>query len=123
MSRAHPGRFWTLNDSGNPPELFLADTTATITGSVRVLGATNIDWEAVSLGPCGSETCVYIGDIGDNRAVRRSVVIYRVVEPTDRDLTQQRIRVKDSLVVRYGDQPHDAEAMVVSREGEVAIFT
>jgi len=122
-SRGHPGRFWTINDSGNGPLLFLVDTLATISGTVRLDGATNVDWEALAGGPCGPAWCLYVGDIGDNRAIRRSVVIYRLLEPTDRDLSLKVVPVKDSLVVRYADQPHDAESLLATQGGDLAIIT
>ncbi len=119
-SQTVPGRFWTLNDSGNDPVLFSFDSTATRIAFVRVAGATNRDWEAISAGPCGAERCLYIGDIGDNRAVRPSVTIYRVVEPNQ---SAEAVRLLDSLVVRYPDGPRDAEAMVVTDHGDVAIIS
>lgn len=123
ISRSHPGRFWSLNDSGNPATLFLADTTATIHGFVRLAGVENTDWEAISAGPCGSAWCLYVGDIGDNRAIRRSVTIHRVVEPGMAELRAQSATPLDSLVVRYPDGPTDAESIVVTRAGDVAIIT
>lgn len=123
VSRAHPGQFWSLNDSGNPATLFLADTTGAIRGFVRLVGVVNTDWEAISAGPCGGQWCLYVGDLGDNRAVRRSVTIHRVVEPGDRELKAQAARPLDSLVVRYPDGPTDAESMVVTRGEGVGIIT
>jgi hypothetical protein len=122
-SRSHRGRFWTLNDSGNPPTLFLADTTGAIRGFVRLAGATNIDWEAISAGPCGSRWCLYVGDVGDNLSIRRSVTIYRVVEPTDRDLQAKTASLLDSLVIRYPEGPRDVEAMVVTRSEGVGLIS
>ncbi len=119
-SQTVPGRFWTLNDSGNDPVLYSFDSTASKIGQVRVSGATNRDWEAISAGPCGTARCLYVGDIGDNRAVRPSVTIYRVIEPNS---SAQEAQVLDSLVVRYPDGPRDAEAMVVTERGDVAIIS
>lgn len=128
MSRRYPGRFWTINDSGNEPTLFLVDTTARVGGSVA-LPVRNRDWESVSLGPCGSGAapaaprCVYIADIGDNRAVRPSVVLYRLPEPDERTLAAGRTGAFDSLSIRYADGPRDAEALVVLASGDAAIIT
>ncbi len=122
-SRANPGRFWSLNDSENPATLFLTDTTAAIRGFVRLAGIENIDWEALSAGPCGSDWCLYVGDIGDNRAVRPSVTIFRVVEPGPAELHARAATPRDSLVVRYAESPTDAESMVVTRAEDIAIIT
>ncbi|MHB1326598.1 MAG: hypothetical protein ACYC2K_00215 [Gemmatimonadales bacterium] len=122
-SRTHPGLLWTLNDSGNPPTLFLIDTLAQNPGFVTLTNGRNEDWEALSSGPCGEAWCLYIADIGDNRSIRPSVRIYRVVEPTPDDVANRQAAVRDSLVVRYANGPEDAEAMVVTPGGDIAIFT
>ncbi len=122
--RTNPSVLWTLNDSGNPPFLFAVDTTGTTRAVLRVAGVANTDWEALSAGPCGTEWCLWIGDIGDNRAVRRSIAIYRVVEPTLGTAVGDRtVQPIDSLVARYPDGPHDAEALVVTGTGAAAIIT
>ena len=41
------------------------------------------DWEAIAVGPCGSRTCLFVGDIGDNKARRKHITIHRVTEPAD----------------------------------------
>lgn len=122
MSRAYPGRFWTLNDSGNPASLFLADTLGRIEGFVT-LEVRNTDWEAVATGPCGPLHCLYVGDLGDNGAVRSSVTIYRVAEPALADLRKHSATVVDSLVLRYHDGPRDAETLIVDSLGNAAIIT
>jgi hypothetical protein len=123
MSRSFPGRFWTLNDSSNPNTLYLVDSTASVRGLVQLGGATNLDWEAISSGPCAGRWCLYVGDIGDNRAVRRSVVIYRLVEPTMATLDPAVAPVEDSIVVTYPDGPHDAEALVITAAEDLVIIT
>jgi hypothetical protein len=67
-SRAHPGVFWTHNDSGNTPDLYAVDIEARELGKVRVTGATNTDWEDIAAARCpaGSGDCLYIADSGDN---------------------------------------------------------
>lgn len=122
-SRAHPGRFWSINDSENPATLFLADTTGRVAGFVRVPGVADTDWEAVSAGPCGQIWCVFIGDIGDNREIRRTVTIFRLPEPTPGQLQAMAVPPPESLVIRYPDGPRDAEALVVTGSGGLGIVT
>lgn len=127
-SPTRSGLFWTLNDSGNPAELFATDTTGRSLGRVSVAGAENRDWEALATGPCPAHRpagpraqCLYIGDIGDNRAVRPFVVIYRVAEPdAERDTA---VAIIDSLRVVYPDGPRDAESMVVDARGVLWIVS
>ena len=84
MSMTQPGIFFTINDSGNEPLLFALDTAGHDRGVWRIPDANNVDWEAAAVGPCSAGAaawCVYIGDVGDNEARRRSRKIYRVAEP------------------------------------------
>jgi len=126
-SRDHAGLLWTLNDSGNPEELFATDTAGRSLGRVRVEGAKNRDWEALAFGPCpaprspAGHPCLYIGDIGDNERLYPFIVIYRLPEPDPaRDSV---VRVLDSLHIRYADGPRDAESMAVDARGDLWIVT
>lgn len=127
-SSTRPGLLWTLNDSGNPAELFAIDTAGRALGRVRVDGASNRDWEALATGPCparrssgAARSCLYIGEIGDNERIYPTIVIYRVAEPDPaRDSVA---RVIDSLHIRYADGPRDAESMAVDARGDLWIVT
>src|SRR5207253_9167493 len=58
---------------------------------------------------CGTGRCVYVSDTGDNNAVRASVTIYEVTEPTapiGGDVVSRRYDFT------YPDGPHDVEALV-----------
>jgi hypothetical protein len=107
-SRRVPGRLWTHNDSGQPI-LFALDSRGAVTGQLQVSGATVQDWEGIAVGPCGSGSCVYIGDIGDNEAGRTRITIYRVPEPEKPGGTAA---VSDVFHATYPDGAHDAEALL-----------
>lgn len=68
-------------------------------------GATNVDWEDVAF--AGGD--LFAADIGDNRARRPSVTIYRVPEP---EPGAGAVRPSAVLQVRYPGGPADAEALV-----------
>ncbi|MCK7627542.1 esterase-like activity of phytase family protein [Streptomyces sp. RS10V-4] len=109
-SRAHPGVYWTHNDSDDGPYVYAVDsatgrTLARIT--LRGIGAPR-DVEALALGPDGR---IYVGDIGDNLGGSWDHVwIYRFPEPaTLRDATV----TAEQFTVRYADGPRDAEALMV----------
>jgi hypothetical protein len=133
MSVTQTGVFFTINDSGNEPVLFALDTTGVDRGAWRVRRAKNDDWEAASIGLCGSRAargigsqswCVYIGDVGDNAEVRREGVIYRVAEPAARRERSSVDAVSaEALVYRYADGPHDVEAMYVRPDGAITLIT
>ncbi|MEU9136075.1 WD40 repeat domain-containing protein [Streptomyces sp. NPDC048404] len=109
-SRAHPGVYWTHNDSDDGPYLYAVDsrtgrTVATVTMSG--VGAPR-DVEAISLGPDGD---LYVGDIGDNLGGSWDHVwIYKLPEP--KVLKDQTIRATQ-YVVKYADGPRNAEALMV----------
>ena len=82
-SRTTPGAYWTHNDSGDGPFIYALNTRGESLGTFRVTGATANDWEDISAGPGPqpNRSYLYIGDIGDNNANRRDIVVYRVPEP------------------------------------------
>ncbi len=127
-SRVRPGVYWSHNDSGDGPYLYATDSTGADLGAVRVRGAHATDWEDLAAGPCGGSrrTCLYLADIGDNDANRPYVVVYRIVEPTPprgpADTTAT-VPLLDSLVLRYPDRPHDAEALAVTPSGWLLVVT
>lgn len=118
-SHAHPGIYWTHNDSDDGAYLYAVDsrtgrTVATIT--MTGVGAPR-DVEAISIGPDDS---LYVGDIGDNLGGKWDHVwIYKLPEP--KVLKDQTIRATQ-YVVKYSDGPRNAESMMVHpRTGRVYI--
>lgn len=103
-SATHPGVFWTVNDSGNPPVLHAFELSGKSLGPVSVQDAHNTDWEALAYEP----GVLYIGDLGDNGSRRKEVRLWRVDEPDPK--TAETVRGR-CLRVRYPDGPHNAEAM------------
>ena len=122
-SRRVPGLFWTLNDSGNPPELFATDSGGRDRGSFRVNVPENRDWEALALARCGETDCLYIGEIGDNRPRFPTAKIYRVAEPAIPSPPGARLALDGVIEFRYQDGARNAEAMVVTPEQDVYIIS
>jgi hypothetical protein len=120
ISRARPGVFWTHNDAGHDATLFAIDSTGLLLASIEVTGARNIDWEDIALAACSDGECLYIGDIGDNRENRETIVIYRVPEPAPGDA---RTAPAQSFRLRYPDQPRDAESLFVTSDARVFIIS
>lgn len=114
VSRKNDGLLWVHNDSGNQPRIFLIDTLGEIKRIFYLKNAVNYDWEDIAIGPgpSGKKNYMYVGDIGDNLAVRPNIQIYRFEEPS--------ISQKDSMIVNYDritlnypDSARDAEALMV----------
>jgi len=118
-SRATPGRLWAHNDSGKP-EIVALDAKGTVTGRVSIAGAALEDWEALASGACGTGTCLYIGDIGDNNGKRSEIIIYRVPEPAKAGGSAQ---VDGVFRAAYPDGAHDAEALLAAPDGTLYVVT
>ena len=126
MSAKQPGVVFTITDSGNEPRLYAVDTTGAVRGVWEVSGATNVDWEAASIGPCGRESpsdCVYIGDSGDNNEALPSRTIYRVAEPAATGSGVRDTIVPEVLRYRYDAGSFDVEAMYVAPNGDIMLIT
>lgn len=84
-SRAHPGVFWAHNDSGDGPRVFAFDDTGAPIGRFTLTGAQARDWEDLAIGPCtatSADTCLFVGDVGDNLRIRGDYAVYRFKEPS-----------------------------------------
>jgi hypothetical protein len=119
VSKRSPGRLYAHNDSGEAA-LQVLDGEGRTLGKLTIGGAKVEDWEAIAVGPCGSRSCIYIGDIGDNDARRESITIYRLPEP---DAPSGAAAVSDVFHVRYPDGPQDAETLLVTASGELLIVS
>jgi hypothetical protein len=132
-SRTTPGAYWTHNDSGDGPFIYAFDTRGDSFGTFRVNGAEARDWEDIAAGPGPqpNRSYLYIGDIGDNDAVRPEVIVYRVAEPAlsadTRKFTKSRpgsTELADTIRLKYPDGKHDAEALLVHpRTGNLYLVT
>ena len=114
-SSANPGFLWTLNDSGNPAEIFLLDTLAQVRMTCRLAGATNRDWEDIALGdgPEPGKKYLYVADIGDNFGIHSFKYLYRIEEPTLANGPIQANIPSDRLVVVLPDGKRDAETLMI----------
>ena len=79
-------RVLTINDSGDGPVVYVVDPR-----SGRVVGRSTYDDEAVDVEAltAGRGGEVWVGDIGDNSAVRAGVRVHRLPALTDGDRAQQ----------------------------------
>ena len=122
-SRRVPGLYWTLNDSGNPPELFATDSGGRDLGTYPVNVPENRDWEALALARCGRTDCLYIGEIGNNGARHRTLKIYRVAEPGPQTVPGTVLATNGMIEFRYPDGARNAEALMVTPDQDVYIVS
>lgn len=134
-SRRTPGLFWTHNDSGGDPVIYGVHPGHGVVARLVLTGASNRDWEDIDLGPCpppSTETCLYVGDIGDNLGLRSRVSVLIVEEPAweegvlDGDAAGSAAprevpwRQVDAV---YPDGPRDAEALAVTEGGVLYVVS
>lgn len=114
-SRVNPGMLWTHNDSGDKARVFLIDSLGRYQATVWLKGATNRDWEDITLGggPQPDNTYLYIGEIGDNLARYPHKVIYRIEEPKFTGDTTLSVEEVDSIRFTLPDGERDTEALMI----------
>ena len=118
-SRAHPGVFWTLNDSGNLPRIYAVDRGGKLLAEYALRESLNIDWEALAL----ADGKLYIGDVGNNFGVHglKYRWVFECDEPdptaaagnSDDEPAVRPLDIKRTLIYSYPDRPFDVEAMFV----------
>ena len=113
--------YYIHNDSGDTSRFFAISPDGTIKNVIyfkgdpsQPLGAVDCEDIAVGIGPDKNKSYVYLGDIGDNGAVRKYITIYRFEEKQN--------WAKDSLIknaevvpvhYKYPDGPKDAESLMI----------
>ena len=117
-SRANPGVLWVHNDSGDSARVFALNVQGVHLGIYNLSGAAATDWEdmAIGPGPTAGQSYLYLGDIGDNNAVRSSVRVYRVPEPfVSPSQPPVEVDLSDvaTITLQYPDGPRDAETLLV----------
>lgn len=121
-SMRNPGVLWMIEDSGNEADVYAVTPAGTLVGVVHVAGVPNIDWEDLALAPCGEDSCLWVGDIGDNDARRGDLAMFRVREPIFDDEHESE-QAPDVFPFAYPGGPQDAESLVVSGDGTPYVLT
>jgi hypothetical protein len=114
-SKSFPNKFWTLNDSGNPAEIFLIDSTAKIKTVCKLKDIRNRDFEdiAIGRGPDSTKAYIYAADIGDNLARYPTKLIYRFAEPSFGSDSEILISEFDTLQIALPDGVRDSETLLI----------
>ena len=119
----------THNDSGGENKLYELDTiSATITRTVTISNAINVDWEDIAQ----DDTSIYVGDIGNNVSGNRTdLKIYKV---SKNDYLNSTNVTAETIAFSYSDQTDytaqtanttewDAEALVSFDATHLILFT
>lgn len=106
QSSRDPGLAYTVNDSGSGPIVYVLDlATGGVVGTATLAEVDLVDAEALAL---GADRLLYVADIGDNEAERRTVDLYAIEQPGRGDVTVSAARHR----LRYADGAHDAESLI-----------
>lgn len=112
-SRTTDGRWWGLNDSGNPAELHAIGPGGRDDGRVAV-AASNVDWEDLAGYELDGRAWLAIADTGDNFRLRDHATIWLLPEPA---LPAAGPAAATAIDFRWADGPRDCEAMAVDPAG------
>lgn len=128
-SRTQPGVFWVENDSSNPANIFAIDVSGALLATIQLVGATNTDWEDISIDQRAGVDELYVIDAGDNVARtsdgasgRAGVRIYRLAEPLAS--AGDAAIGAEQFDFAYPVRPYDCEAVFVDHlTGDVYFLT
>lgn len=81
LSQRHDNCFWTHNDSGDAPRLFLVHRDGRTIARLKIAGAKALDWEDIASATIHGTPKLIIGDIGGNALKRDHVTLYILSEP------------------------------------------
>ncbi len=101
---------WTINDSGNEPELYAVDTnTGKLKHIIQLLNTENIDWEAITQ----DDENIYIADNGNNTRTRPDYQLYIINKDSISEAYKQSINV-DKITYKFREE--DLEGIGLSSE-------
>ncbi|KAH3855622.1 uncharacterized protein LOC127871059 [Dreissena polymorpha] len=126
-SRIHKDVLYTHNDSGDKARIYAISTkTGQRLMTIEIDGASAVDYEDISCGPCDSTSghCIYVADVGGNSGAVSNTV-YKIREP-EVDLTHGKggtfhVPIKSKLEFSW-DQ-HDCETIMVDNKANVYVVS
>jgi hypothetical protein len=122
LSARYPGRWWTHNDNGSFPGLFLLESSGELVAWIDIKDAPFTDWEAVTRVDVDGRSLIAIGDIGDNQARRDHCRIVVIEEPDidEAKNSDKPVRLSASpamtVLFRWPDGAQDCESMAYDPE-------
>ena len=107
-SSAAEGAYWTHNDSGNAPEIYLLAPDGRLLAEVAIEDVQNRDWEAMSSVSVNGANFIMIGEVGDNA---RRYRVYRLLLIPEPLLSDDVLRAVKEDVDGFESQKYTATAL------------
>jgi len=122
-SFSREGDYFVHNDEGKP-YIYAVSESGKDLGRVSIVPAKNKDWEDITSVPVEDTRWLVVGDIGDNKAKRKSIKLYFTEEPRreDDDHYHGKLELKHWLELTYPDKPRDCESMAYDPIGKQILF-
>jgi hypothetical protein len=124
-SRTNANTFWVHNDSGDSARFYAMSDQGALLGTHTLSGASAFDWEDIAIGAKpGGGNYLYLGDVGDNLAIRPYVTVYRTDEPQSSAGGAIPTSGRTALNLQFPGGPRDVESMFVDpRSGDLFFIT
>ena len=121
-----PGAFWTHNDSGDGPFIYLINTKGETLASRAIEGAGARDWEDIASFILKEQSYILIGDVGDNPSRREECQLYLIKEPRLEPGIQndKSLELEKTIHFQYEDGAHNCESVGVDpTEGNIYLVS
>jgi hypothetical protein len=122
VSQADSSRLYHINDAGSSPTIVVTDRQGRYPSTIDLDVVSVTDTEDLALGVCPDEGhCLYIGDIGDNKAKRPHVILHVVRDQAS--LPSRLVPAFSARLVYDDGLAHNAESLAIHPSGYAYILT
>ncbi len=113
-SRRYADVFWTHNDGGGPKKqvLYAIDGKGDTRAFFSVIDVTLHDWEDIAIDNAGH---LFIGDIGNNNAKRKTLAVYEIDEPNPQPGAGS-VSPERAWKLKFPQAPFDCESLFVWKD-------
>lgn len=109
---------WSINDSGDGPNLYALSTSGEHIGVWSLAIAKPSDWEAITSFVLNGTRYLMIGDVGDNYAQRDRVSVTVIIEPDPSQPANASITPVWQQEFRYANGAMDCESIAVDTQAK-----